>query len=58
VLAAYTELGYSVVLAPELEFYLCEPDSSSPTGWRPYAAKDSPPYTVGHLADPQGVLGR
>ena len=57
VLARYAALGYSVVLAPELEFYLCEPDVSSPTGWRPYAGKDSPPYTVGHLADPQGILG-
>ena len=56
VLAAYAELGHTVVLAPELEFYLCEPDASSPTGWRPYAAKDSPPYTVGHLADPRGIL--
>jgi len=57
VLAQYAQLGYAVVLAPELEFYLCEPDASSPTGWRPYAGKDSPPYTVGHLADPRGILG-
>ena len=57
VLAEYAELSYAVVLAPELEFYLCEPDPGSPSGWRPYAGKDSPAYTVGHLADPRGVLG-
>lgn len=57
VLASYAQVGYSVVLAPELEFYLCEPDASSPTGWRPYAGKDSSAYTVGHLADPRDVLG-
>jgi glutamine synthetase len=58
VLAQYRELGLTATLAPELEFYLCEPDESSPIGWRPYAGKSSPPYTVGHLADPRGLLGR
>src|SRR5579862_2757700 len=57
VLARYGELGHTAVLAPELEFYLCEPDPSSTSGWRPYAGKSSPPYTVGHLADPRNMLG-
>ncbi|HEX4035379.1 MAG TPA: glutamine synthetase family protein [Solirubrobacteraceae bacterium] len=56
VLAGYEEHGVAPVLAHELEFYLCEPDPSSPSGFRPYAGMDSPPYTVGHQADPAGVL--
>src|SRR5262249_10202512 len=55
-LRAYAERGLEAVLAHELEFYLCEADSAAPNGYRPYAGKDSPPYTVGHLADPRGVL--
>ena len=56
VLAGFDEHGVSAVLAHELEFYLCEPDPSAPSGFRPYAGMDSPPYTVGHQADPAGVL--
>ena len=53
---SYADRGLTAVLAHELEFYLCEPDRAAPNGYRPYAARDSPPYTVGHLADPRGVL--
>ena len=31
------ELGLRAVVGPELEFYLLEEDTSSPTGWRRYA---------------------
>ena len=55
-LEPYAELGLAPVLAPELEFYLCEPDAAAPNGYRTYAGSDSPPYTVGHLADPRGTL--
>ena len=55
-IAGYAELGLTPVIAPELEFYLCEPDATAPNGYRPYAGKDSPPYTVGYLADPRGIL--
>jgi len=58
VLAGYAELGLSPVVGPELEFYLCEPDPDSPSGFRPYASQDSPVYTVGDQADPKGVLSR
>jgi glutamine synthetase len=58
VLAQYGELGYTPLLAPELEFYLCEPDESDPRGWRPYGGEDSPVYTVGAMADPRGTIGR
>jgi glutamine synthetase len=56
ILAAYADRELRPVLAPELEFYLCEPDPASPTGYRPYAGSDSPVYTVGYLADPRGIL--
>jgi glutamine synthetase len=49
-------VGASPIVAPELEFYLCEPDPSAPHGHRPYARQDSPVYTVGSVADPKGTL--
>jgi glutamine synthetase len=58
VLARYAELGLSPVVGPELEFYLCEPDSDSLSGFRPYAHQDSPVYTVGDQGDPKGVVSR
>jgi glutamine synthetase len=58
VLAEYASLGLSPILGPELEFYLCEPDPASPSGYRPYAGQESPVYTVGVQADPRGTLSR
>ena len=58
VVAGYEELGLEPVVGPELEFYLCEPDESARGGWRRYVGQDSNVYTVGHRADPRGVLGR
>ncbi len=58
VLAEYASLGLSPILGPELEFYLCEPDPTSPRGYKPYAGQESPVYTVGVQADPRGTLSR
>ena len=58
VLAGFSEYGVSPIVAPELEFYLCEPDPLAPNGHRPYAAQESPVYTVGGVADPKGTLSR
>jgi glutamine synthetase len=58
VLAQFSEFGVSPVVGPELEFYLMEPDPSSPRGFRPYAGQDSAVYTVGDMADPKGTLAR
>lgn len=58
ILDQFTGLGVSPIVGPELEFYLCEPDSTAPTGYRPYARQDSPVYTVGDVADPKGTLSR
>jgi glutamine synthetase len=56
VLGEFSELGLEPIVGPELEFYLCEPDPAEPRGFRPYAAHDSPVYTVGGMADPDGTL--
>ncbi len=51
VCAAWGELGYEPVVAPELEFYvLTGPGGSS------YVERSSAVYTAGTAADPQGVL--
>jgi glutamine synthetase len=52
----YAELGVSPVIGPELEFYLCTPDPAAPHGYRRYVDNPSHVYTVGHVADPRGVL--
>jgi len=54
----FEALGVSPILGPELEFYLCEADPAAANGFRPYAAQDSPVYTVGGVADPKGTLSR
>ncbi|MGH2927182.1 MAG: glutamine synthetase family protein, partial [Solirubrobacteraceae bacterium] len=58
ILAQFDELGVAPIVGPELEFYLCEPDPAAPNGHRPYAAQDSPVYTVGGVADPRGTLSK
>ena len=58
VLAQFSDFGVAPVVGPELEFYLMEPDPSSPRGFRPYAGQDSAVYTVGDMADPKGTLAR
>jgi glutamine synthetase len=58
VVESYTRQGLTPVCGPELEFYLCEPDASAPSGYRPYDRHDSPVYTVGFVADRLGVLDR
>ena len=58
ILAQFHELSVAPIVGPELEFYLCEPDPAALNGYRPYAAQDSPVYTVGNVADPKGTLSR
>jgi glutamine synthetase len=50
------ELGLSAVVGPELEFYLLEEDTDSPTGWKRYADAPGNVYVVGRKGDPRGVL--
>ena len=58
VLTEFSELGLEPIVGPELEFYLCQPDPDAPRGFRPYAAQESPVYTVGGMADPGGTVTR
>jgi glutamine synthetase len=58
VLSEFRDLGLHPVLGPELEFYLCRPDSAGPRGYSLYTSMDSPVYTVGEVADPGGTLTR
>ena len=58
VTAEYAALGLVPVIAPELEFYLCESDGAAAVGWSPYVGGDSNAYTVGHRVDPRGILAR
>lgn len=50
-IAACKELSFSPLAAPELEFYLCEPET-----FEPYVNQDSSVYVVGHRSDPKGVV--
>jgi glutamine synthetase len=52
----YRELGLEPVLAPELEFYLCEPDAAEPWGYRRYENVPSRVYTTDPTSDPRGML--
>ena len=55
-MGSWADLGHTPIIGPELEFYLCRPDASAPCGFRPYDEKHSHVYTIGRLADPQGLL--
>jgi glutamine synthetase len=54
--AAFDELGQHPVIGPEHEFYLARADADAPLGFRRYDEVRTPVYTVGELADPEGVL--
>ncbi|HEY6793710.1 MAG TPA: glutamine synthetase family protein [Kineosporiaceae bacterium] len=56
VAARLGELGYSAVIGPELEFFVCEPDPGRPGGWRRYADEPGNVYVVGRKGDPKGLL--
>ena len=52
------EQGLHPVAAPELEYFLCEADPTSPTGWRRYSETPGAVYTAGLRADPDNHLLR
>jgi glutamine synthetase len=53
--AAIEATGYSPVVGPELEFFLCVPDETAPGGVRRQLDRPSMVYTVGPQADPNGI---
>ncbi|MBA2691567.1 MAG: glutamine synthetase [Rubrobacter sp.] len=55
-ISAFEEIPLSPVVAPELEFFLCERDESAENGIRRYVDNLSMVYTVGPMADPKGIV--
>jgi glutamine synthetase len=49
-----SDLGYSLVCGPELEFFLCE--QAADGSWGRYANEPGNVYVVGRKGDPQGLL--
>ncbi|ALG11510.1 glutamine synthetase family protein [Kibdelosporangium phytohabitans] len=58
VLARAADHGMHPVVGPELEYFLCDPDPSSPRGWRRYTEVPGAIYTAGLRADPDNHLLR
>ncbi len=54
--ARYGALGFTPIVAHELEFYLLERSEAGVGGLRPLPMRDSSVYTVGPLADPTGIV--
>jgi glutamine synthetase len=51
-------IGLQAVVGPELEYFLCEEDPSSPSGYSRYANQTGNVYVVGRKGDPRGILLR
>ena len=58
VLARCAEQGLRPVVGPELEYFLCDADPASPSGWRRYSGATGAVYTAGLRADPDNHLLR
>ena len=54
--AEFEQLGYTPIVAPELEFYLCRADDRDPARVNRYLDRLSMVYTVGPQADPDGIV--
>ena len=52
------ELGFEPIVGPELEFFLVVRDPAAPNGVRRHVDNLSMVYTVGPLADPDGLVRR
>lgn len=58
VVGRYAERGLLPVVAPELEYFLCQRDPSVPGGLRRYVDEYSRVYTVGAISDPRQLTLR
>jgi glutamine synthetase len=52
----FEAIGYSPVVGPELEFFLCRSDGGTPPRISRYMDRLSMVYTVGPQADPDGIV--
>jgi glutamine synthetase len=58
VLARCAEQGLTPIVGPELEYFLCDADPASPSGWKRYSGAAGVVYTAGLRADPDNHLLR
>lgn len=58
VVERFAQLGMRPMVGPELEFYVLEPDSSSPNGWKRYGEATGNVYVSGLKGDPENMLLR
>ncbi|MGW0583181.1 glutamine synthetase family protein, partial [Streptomyces sp. NPDC002920] len=58
VLAQCAERGLRPVAGPELEYFLCDEDPASESGWKRYSGAAGAVYTAGRRADPDNHLLR
>jgi glutamine synthetase len=56
VVEKFAELGMRPMVGPELEFYVLEPDPTSPQGWRRYGEGTGNVYVAGLKGDPDNTL--
>jgi glutamine synthetase len=56
--ATVNDLGFEPIVGPELEFFLVVRDPAAPNGVRRHVDNLSMVYTVGPLADPNGLVRR
>ncbi|WP_460062415.1 glutamine synthetase family protein [Streptomyces sp. YKOK-I1] len=58
VLARCSEQGLRPVVGPELEYFLCDEDPASASGWKRYSGATGVVYTAGLRGDPDNHLLR
>ena len=56
VVGKFAELGMKPVAGPELEFYLLQESTRTPTGWERYGESPGNVYVSGLKGDPENVL--
>ncbi len=56
VIERFAELGIAPMVGPELEFYVLEPTTDTPTGWKRYGEATGNVYIAGRKGDPQNTL--
>lgn len=56
VIEQFSRLGMQPVIGPELEFYVLEESTTSPSGWQRYGEGTGNVYTSGLKGDPENVL--
>jgi glutamine synthetase len=58
VVEAFDSAGRTALVGPELEFFVCEKNPASPTGWSRYGEGTGNVYVTGYQGDPDSFLVR